>query len=167
MPSAIEAIVADAGPLIAFARIDGLGWLPRLFDDVWVTPEVIAECLARPERHDARAIQSALDAGVLRCRDAPSWQTYAEGLGAGESSTMALARQQRAAVLIDDRLARRVANELGLRVVGTLGVLVALKLRGHLPTVRPALEELVRSGYFLSGPVIAEALRRAGEGDMS
>ena len=66
-------------------------------------------------------------------------------------------------VLLDDRLARRVALQLGLPVVGTLGVLIAAKRRGLLERVRPGLQRLRASGYFLSDAVFAEALRLAGE----
>jgi predicted nucleic acid-binding protein len=53
--------------------------------------------------------------------------------------------------------------QLGLPVVGTLGVLIAAKRRGLLDNVRPILQRLRASGYFLSDAVLAEALRLAGE----
>ncbi len=160
---AIESVVADAGPLIALARVDALRLLPVVFRVVSVTPEVIAECLAKPERSDAVAIQAALDVGLLRLVLAPSALQPAQGLGPGESSAIALALQEHAAVLVDDRFARRVAVEHGLQTVGSLSVLIACKRRGHLASIRPALSTLLESRYFLSGSVVDDALRLAGE----
>jgi predicted nucleic acid-binding protein len=36
-------VIADASPLIALARVDGLGWLPALFGEVLVSDVVLAE----------------------------------------------------------------------------------------------------------------------------
>lgn len=160
---AIEAVVADTGPLVALARVDGLALLSNLFATVWVTPEIVDECLAKPDRPDAITIASALERGCLRCEPAPGRIASAEGLGAGEASAIALALRHDAMLLVDDRVARRAAKELGLRTLGSLGVLIALKRGGHVQAIRPALSTLLDSGYFLSGAIIQEALRLAGE----
>jgi predicted nucleic acid-binding protein len=39
-------VIADASPLIALARVHGLGWLKALFGQVLVTEEVMAEVLS-------------------------------------------------------------------------------------------------------------------------
>ncbi len=158
-----ELLAADAGPLIALARIEGLAWLPALFEHVLVVDSVVAECLAEPEREEHVAIRHALAEGWLQpvaYRPVPSFH---EGLGAGESETLQCAIERRCRVLLDDRLARRVALQLALPVVGTLGVLIAAKRRGLLGSVRPSLTRLRASGYFLSDAVLAEALHLAGE----
>ena len=49
MPS-VKVVVADTGPLLALARINGLDWLPALFGEVLVPAAVLAECLARGSR---------------------------------------------------------------------------------------------------------------------
>jgi hypothetical protein len=158
-----ELLAADAGPLIALARIEGLAWLPVLFERVFVANSVLAECLAEPEREEHAAIRDALARGWLQPVTHPSVPRFHEGLGAGESETLHCAMERGCRVLLDDRLARRVALQLGLPMVGTLGVLIAAKRRGLLDSVRPSLTSLRASGYFLSDVVLAEALRLAGE----
>ena len=49
-------VIADAGPLIAFARVQQLGLLPQMFERVLVTDEVIAECTVRPDFAESQAI---------------------------------------------------------------------------------------------------------------
>lgn len=39
-------VIADAGPLIAFAGVDRLSLLRSLFTDIYITRSVKAECLA-------------------------------------------------------------------------------------------------------------------------
>lgn len=158
-----ELLAADAGPLIALARIEGLAWLPELFERVLVADSVVMECLAEPEREEHAAIRHALAQGWLQRVAHRPVPNFHEGLGAGESETLHCAIERGCRVLLDDRLARRVALQLGLPVVGTLGVLIAAKRRGLLDNVRPSLQRLRASGYFLSDAVFAEALRLAGE----
>ena len=55
-------VIADAGPLIAFAGIDKLDILRRLFSVVYVTESVMDECLAKYSM-DARRIESAIKDG--------------------------------------------------------------------------------------------------------
>lgn len=155
-------VVADAGPLIALARLGALPLLPELFSQALVTPQVLAECEARPDRDEGAALRAAIAAGHLTLR-APRFAAPAWGVDAGESSAMALALEAAAGVLMDDRAGRVVAGHLGLDVIGTAGLLVLAKRRGRIATIRSHLEFLVDSGYFLGPMVVAEALRLAGE----
>jgi hypothetical protein len=66
-------------------------------------------------------------------------------------------------VLIDERLARRHAERLGLKLSGTLGVLLRAKSLGLIPSVSSLVEQLLRGGIRLSESIVAEALRLAGE----
>ncbi len=162
MPRSNDLIVADAGPLIALARVLSLEVLPKLFGQVWVTETVLSECIARPNYPEGTGIQEAVRQGWLRVRPdgvvPAGWQ-----LDAGETSAIAAALELRAALLIDDRAGRRVAVELGLPVIGALGVLVRARQLGHIERMRPLVEHLAATGYFLSGQVIDAALRKAGE----
>lgn len=155
-------IVADTGPLIALARVEQLDVLPALFQQVWLTPTVLAECEARPDRGEGRHIRATLEAGrfaLLAPRDA----LPALGIDPGETSALALALEQSAGVLMDDKAGRSVAQKLGVAVIGTVGVLVLAKRRSLLPRLRPLLESLIASGYFLTPDLVSEALRLVGE----
>jgi predicted nucleic acid-binding protein len=72
-------------------------------------------------------------------------------LGDGEREAIALAIEIGAdAVLIDERAGRRVAEEAGLKVIGTLGLLLEAKRAGHIRTIRPELDKLLETSFFLS-----------------
>ena len=58
-------MVADAGPLIAFGRIQRLELLPQVLGEVLVPHAVAVECLADPEKPGARAICDAFQAQLL------------------------------------------------------------------------------------------------------
>lgn len=154
-------VVADTGPLIALARIGRLDLLPTLFQQVLLTPTILDECEAKPDRGEGREIRAALASKRFQLL-APG-ATLPLGIDPGETSAIALAQELGAGVLMDDKAGRTVAKQLGIAVIGTAGVLVLAKRRGLLPKVRPLLDALIESGYFLGSNVVNEALRLSDE----
>jgi predicted nucleic acid-binding protein len=155
--------IVDAGPLIALARLDRLHLPDALFDEVIVAPAAMTESLRpypRPEHHrllhiERRRHPGAVDTGAL----------LGQSLGPGEAESIALAVMRPGATLVlDDRKARLVATRVfGLMVLGTAGLLVAAKRRGLIEAVRPRLEALDASGYFLGRELIEMIAASIGE----
>lgn len=165
MPISVEPsriVVADTGPLIALGRIDALALLPKLFVRVDVTDTVIAECVVHPDLPDARAVTAAISAGWLTpCADVLN---LADGnIHPGEASAIAHALETGIDLLMDDRAAVVFARRLGLKVIGTLGILILAKRCGHLTHVAPLIERLRTGGHYLGTDAVTAALRVAGE----
>ena len=86
------------------------------------------------------------------------------GLGAGETEVLALALEcNDAIVILDDLLARRVAHSLGVRLTGTLGLLLDAKRAGLIARIEPALGTLQTLRFRLSPQIRAIVLGFAGE----
>ena len=66
-------------------------------------------------------------------------------------------------VLLDDALARRVAQAAGLTVWGTLKVLLEAKARGITNRLKPLVDGLTDSGMWLSDDIRRRLLALAGE----
>lgn len=156
--------MADTGPLIAFGHIGKLGLLQQTLGEVLVPKHVVDECLQDPALPGAAAIQSALEQGViLRAVESEAAVPPYPMLDAGESAAIRLALKLSVPVLIDERAGRRIAANLGLKVIGSLGVLLASKRQGHLDAVRPILDAFQANGYHVSAALVRAALIRAGE----
>ena len=85
-------------------------------------------------------------------------------LGAGESSVIAWAvGHPGVTAILDDLQARRCAATLGVRCLGTLGVVLAAKRDGRIVAARPVVGDLVAHGMYLSSSVIERALALVGE----
>jgi len=151
-------VVADASPLIALAGIGRLEILREVYAEVVVPPAVHQEAFARRGRPVPTWIQVRVPAGpVLAAVASP-------GLGVGEREAIALAVELHADLLLmDDRDARRAALAAGLRIAGTMAVLLRAKRAGHLQAVRPVLEALVANGFYVAKALQATVLRDAGE----
>lgn len=157
-------VVADAGPLIAFGRIGRLSLLPKVLGTVLVPEAVIGECLADARPPGAQAIGAALASQLLtRIGDPAPIRPRFATLGAGESVAIQLALELSVAILIDEKTGRRIAANLGLTSIGTVGVLIAAKERRYVDAVRPLLDALNAEGYHLSDALIRAALTRARE----
>ncbi len=159
-------LIADAGPLIALAGSGLLATVARLVPKLIVPDAVIEECLVDIRRADAKAIQIALNDGILERRitaNVPAVASLKDHLGRGESAAIALALSMDAAILIDEKHGRRVARHLSLRIVGTGGILIALKAAGLVSAVKPIVLRLKTAGYWMSEALTAEIFARCGE----
>lgn len=159
-------LVADSGPLIALARLDLLALPARLFGELLVTATVWHEVTCEPRAADQAALSAALAGGLLRIESDPLQMPSAlvdVRLDDGERFALALALLRGAVVLVDERRGRACAVDLGLQVLGTLGLLVRAREQGLVERVRPLAEALLVSGYYLARPLVDRTLAAIGE----
>jgi uncharacterized protein len=77
---------------------------------------------------------------------------------------VSLGLELRAALLIlDEQPARRLARSLGLRVIGTVGLLMAGKERGLVARIRPELDRLLAVRFFMDQDFYDRVIAQAGE----
>ena len=87
----------------------------------------------------------------------------------GESSTLTAAAHAGGAVLVDERKARAlVASHPGLNGkipygFGVIGLILLAKRRGHIPAVRPLLDDLIGQSFWISPEFYRRVLQQAGE----
>jgi len=159
-------LVADSGPLIALARLDLLAIPSRLFGELLVTATVWREVTRELRQADQVALSAAFDDGLLLVLDDPLQIPAALAevqLDEGERSALALALLRDAVVLVDERRGRACAVDLGLSVLGTLGLLVRAREQGLVDRVRPLTDALLASGYFLARALVDRTLAAIGE----
>lgn len=159
-----EAAVIHASPLIFLSRGRCLHLLRRVADVILVPEPVAVEIRAKGDG-DPTARGLASTPWLREVPGVPTPPLIASwGLGAGESSVLALAQVNPGMeAIIDDWAGRRCAALLGIPVRGTLGIVLTAKQRGVIPAARPVLEQLIESGLYLSRPVLNTALQRVGE----
>lgn len=81
----------------------------------------------------------------------------------GEAEAIALAMELNLPLLIDDRKRRRVAEKLGLKFIGSLGLLKIAKERGIITEVKPFIQKFLSKGYYLDEGLIRRFLESLGE----
>ena len=158
-------VASNTGPLIALAKIDRMVILERLFDKVLIPAVVHRELLAK-SGDEADRLDQALAAfvQVAQITDRkPAVIAATQGLDVGERDAIALAHQTGLSLIIDDRVGRRAARQLGVSVTGVAGVLIQARKCKWIASVRQELEMIRDRGYWLSDELIDTAASLAGE----
>jgi uncharacterized protein len=86
-------------------------------------------------------------------------------LDQGESESIALAIELKADFLIIDELkGRKIAENLGIQIVGLLGSLLKAKEKGYLQMIAPILEKLsIQAGFHINPQLKTHILKLANE----
>jgi hypothetical protein len=159
-------VVSNTSPIMNLALVGHGDLLVRLFGTVFVPDAVWEELAAIGADPRAANLNPPLPGVALRSlKDRALVNALVREVDPGEAEAIALAVEMRAdLMLLDDRLARRAALRLGLRVGGLLGLLVDAKGKGILPEVRPVLDELIaKAGFWVGSSLYARVLSEAGE----
>ncbi len=142
----------DSTCLIGLERAGLLFLLPALFEPLLIPPKVQEEFGVQREWWIVRA--PANIAAV---------ETARRVVDDGEAEAIVLAQEQGWRLIIDDKKARAYARQQGVRVIGTLGVLLKAKQEGLIPVVKPLIERLQATGFRITPALQREALQLAGE----
>ncbi|MEM7510377.1 MAG: DUF3368 domain-containing protein [Bacteroidota bacterium] len=139
MPDSI--IITDASPLIALIKINKLEILDQLFDKILITDVVRDEVRSNlPEWIKVSSNYNLEQKKLLELE-----------LDPGEASAISLALgMPNSLLIIDEKKGRKVAKRLGLKIIGTIGVVVKAKQQGVIPTAKEVLEDLEKSGLWIS-----------------
>lgn len=160
-----DRLVADASPLIFLSRVGGIDWIARLSAQPVTVPQSVADEVSMGAEGFGIVDALSRHERFEMVPDLPlSLSVAAWDLGRGESQVLLrCAAHPGPVALLDDLAARKCAASLGIRTVGTLGIVVVARQKRWIPAARPIMEALIAHGMFLSPQVLASALERLGE----
>ena len=169
----MQIVVSDAGPLIHLAQIGKLPLLKKLFGVVLVTEKVKVEVFDEGLRlgyADAGGIGAALDDRWLKVEPIPerlvgSAVKLAEGenISKADAETLLLAVEEKAELLVDEKLLSDLAKMYRLRVWSTWTLLLEGLSRDYLELgeVGIAVDELGEKKFRLNAKQTQEILDAA------
>ncbi|MGO8691435.1 MAG: DUF3368 domain-containing protein [Thermoguttaceae bacterium] len=157
-------ILCNTSPLQYLHQIDAMRVLKAIAGRI-VVPPAVAEEIAVGRRLGLDLPDLALlDWVALRRPASTAALPLVTDLGRGESEVLALALETPGSIsILDDALARRFAQALGIKITGTLGILLDAKKAGLVDAVAPLLDRLQDRGFRLATATRAAVLRQAGE----
>lgn len=153
-------VFVDSSTLIALLSIGRLNLLRDLLGEVFVTPEVVEEVLAGdgPQKD---IFQEAMSEWVEVVELKGDLERYrGQGLGRGEASVFLSKKRDK--LILDDRVARSLAQAEGRDYSGLLGLMVAGVKAGRLTKKEAAqvLDELVESDFRVSTMLYKDLRKR-------
>lgn len=147
-------IIADSSCLILLDKIGELSLLPALYGQVHITKEVAGEY--GKELPPWVVIEEVRQKEYIKLIE--------RDLDLGEAASIALALEHSdPLIILDDLKARKYTQQLGIKMIGTFGVILKAKLSGNLDAVKPIIEKIQDTNFRISQQLIDSLLKACDE----
>ena len=147
-------IISDTSCLILLDKIGELNLLNKLFGQVTVPQEIANEF--RKELPGWFKIEEPINKTYQKILEA--------SLDKGEASAIAFAIEQDDCLLIiDDLKGRKYAEQLGIKITGTLGLIIDAKLSEYITSVKPILDKIKQTDFRLTEDLEKRTLEKSKE----
>nr|WP_067054378.1 DUF3368 domain-containing protein [Mucilaginibacter sp. L294] len=147
-------VITDTSCFIILDKIAALHLLHILFSEVITTPEIAKEY--GKTLPDWVIIKHAQDIALQKQLN--------ELIDPGEASAIALAAEIKCDYLLtDDRAARKIAEQRGIPVKGSAGILLYAKQQKVIGLLRPYLDLIQKTNFRISQALIDRLIQEAGE----
>lgn len=148
-------VVSDTTPLISLLKINRLDLLKKLFGDVLI-PQAVFDELTDNERFRLEADQirekKFIVVKPVNNPESTNILKRATGLDQGESEAIVLTDELKADLLLmDEAKGRNISAQMGLRIMGTIGILMAAYEEDELSSdeVRECIAGLQHAGRHI------------------
>ena len=149
-----KVIISNTSCFIVLSNIGELELLQKVYEQVVTTPDIALEY--------GEPLPSWVE--IVTVTDRYTQKLLEIQIDKGESSALALALETPdSTVILDDNKARKIAEQLGINITGTIGILIKAKLKGIIPSIKPLLEKIRSTNFRLSAEIELQALREAKE----
>lgn len=151
-------VVADTSPINYLVLIEEIEILPKMYGKV-VIPHAVQEELLRPIAPEIVRKWIAAAPAWLQVRT-PTWtpDSSLANVDPGERDAILLATELTAdQIIVDDREGRKLAEQRGIPVIGTLGVLKQAAALGLLD-LRAAVGSLQTTSFYIDPRVLRALL---------
>jgi predicted nucleic acid-binding protein len=150
-------IISDTSPLCYLILIDCIEVLPVLYKNVIIPQAVYQELQAEATPKAVKEwIQNHPDWLIIKNITNAS-DSELDKLDKGEREAIILAEEVNADLLIlDDKLARTIATQRSLKIIGLLGILIDAA-RNNLIDLPTKINELQQTSFFVS-PKLLESI---------
>jgi len=139
-------VISDSSALISLG-VEKLDILGKLFETVMIPEAVYNEVFNKKVSN--LDLKKTKFLQIEKVTDRKMVKLLKMQLGYGESEVIALALEKGIdRVIIDDKQARKVADKLGLKVIGTLGILILAKEKQVIKEVRPLVLSMMEKINF-------------------
>jgi predicted nucleic acid-binding protein len=160
--------VIDNTLLSRLVRLEVAEFLPLLFKQVRIPPEVKREAYKAPHKgkRRLRKLIKEMTGYFVDCLEADEGVKLIlkADLDDGEAAAIAQADFTESVLLLDERKGYERAEKMEVRTIRTANLLIMMKEAGAIKEVKPYLQKLVNEmGFYLRADVFQQLLDQAGE----
>lgn len=145
-----EKAIIDTSVLIALERINILDVLCSIYSHI-ILPEAVVSEFGTPslDCYSSEKVKSPMVRLLVLDLN----------LGRGEAESIALASESGSRLVLDDLKARKVAENLGLKVTGTIGILLKAESLALIDSAYDKAKELRDKGFYISDQLLDDLSR--------
>lgn len=157
-------IVSDTTPIITLSKIERLDLLQKLFENIMIPRAVYDELTSNSQfQEEAKVIADAEYIKVVEVEDSKAVELLqrATGLDLGESEAIIYTNSYKAGLLLIDEIkGRKVAKQMGISVMGTIGVLMTAYDEKFISShkIKEYIETMKNVGRHISDKLYAQLL---------
>lgn len=163
-------VISNSSPLIYLSKAGRLHLLRDTFGEVMIPGLVYREVVEKGiagGHQDALMVRKGIEDGwirVVEVMDEPSLDSLGDIHG-GEAEAIHLARERRLSLIIDDSTGAVVAESRGVKVRGTVFVVLEGLRRGHLSRkeAKETVYSVIRAGFRLDPEVLYRVIKEIDE----
>ena len=162
-------VVSDTTPLISLMKIGHLDLLEKYFGEIQIPQAVFNELTSNPKfAEESKEIKDCTFIHIVQVLDYKSVDLLrrATGLDMGESEAIVLTDNLQADLLLmDEAKGREIAENMGIKIMGTIGLLMASYQSGNITAeeIRKSIETLRDSGRYIGEKYLQMLLERIKE----
>lgn len=154
-------VISDSGPIFSLAIIDKLGILNEIFEDISIPKAVWEEITRDNTKYYYKKINNFFKDKV---KEISGLNELTFIMDYGESESVILYKELNADyLLIDDKKARSIAENLGIDCIGTIGVLSTAKEKGIVDKLKPLFEQFLENKRYYSVKLLNTILKKHNE----
>lgn len=154
-------VIADYGPIISLALVDKLWILEELFEEILIPEAVWHEITFDPNKAFVPLFKNFFRNRVLKIS---GFNELSMIMDYGESEAVILYKQINAKFLIvDDKKARKIAENFGVNCIGTIGLLGISKVKKIIPELKPVFKAFLQNNRYYSIDLLNHVLQANGE----
>ncbi len=151
--------VSNSSPLILLAKIDRFNLLKDLFKLVYIPKSVYREVVVvGAGRAGSKEVEEGVNNGWIKVETAQISPELELILGRGEAEAIMLAEKLKLPLIIDERKGRKIAERRGIKIVGTLGILLKAYKLGLIKDLNTEIEKLVKAGIRIDKDTLRRLL---------
>ena len=156
-------VVSNTTPLISLLKLSRISILREIYTEISIPFAVYQEIEQGKNKDYYLDLAEVRWINIIKIKDSNALKYFLE-LDAGEAEAIVLATELKADLLLmDEQLGRLFAKNAGIKMTGTLGLLIKAKELGIVKELKPLLIELTAKNVWLSMKLQREILRRVGE----
>ena len=154
-------VIADSGPIFSLAQINELKILHNLFHEIRIPNAVWEEITLDKTTRFYKKVFNFFEPKIAKIS---GFNDLTFQMGYGESESLILYKELNADfLLIDDKKARKIAENFNICCIGTLGLLSTAKTKSLIKELRPYFIVLIENNRYYSIKLLNVLLEKHNE----